>query len=438
MQENSISLINQNLNTYSYSARLLNSFLKGYDLYMKYLEKAKEKEIEKCENLKQIRNRLVTEIQRLQRKQDNLQNTFAANLKTKHFLISVRNCTTDVKKFSPEDQQELEKDKARYQRVLNPDLVSFKKSQSINDKSNIITAFKEDRHVSRKLSNRKNTLRRLKKNSQVYYNRLSSSTPRTLTNKNFFFLFQNKENYTLFKSPEEFNILLNTLTNNINLQIHEYNLIQDDILKLKQHKMQIEDEHCKSSLRFELKNELSICVNKLRHLKKQHEILVALKNNLVIQNEKYYTKLQLKIQALFSFVQEHRSVRECNITSSAIATAFNPIRALADIEMFVMDLLQRNNELRLKLPQRYKRVKSKQDQRNKILTFKLFKEKQHVNFIEKMRNIIHTSQKLYMLPHRKVDNKDHIYLDKLKHLKDLEEQEQLLEAQRGLSLSDYI
>lgn len=434
--ENNISLVNQNLNTYSYSARLLNSFSKGYDLYMKYLEKTKEKEIEKCETLKQIRNRLITEIQRLKRKQDNLQNTFATNLKTKHFLISVKNCTTDINKFSPEDQQEIEHDEIRYQRVLNPDIISFKKSQSINDKSNIITAFKEDRHVQRKHSKRKNTLKRLKKNSKIYFDGITSSTPRALMNKNFFFLYQSKRNYTLFKSPEEFNILLNTLTNNINLQIHEYNLIQNDILKLKQHKTQIADEHRKNQLRLDLKNEMKMCLNKLNHLKKQNETLVSLKNNLVFQNENYYTKLQLKIQEMFTFTQEYQNIREYNNPNTIIT--LNPIKALSDIEVFVMNLLYKNKELKMKLPHCYKKVKTIQDQTNKILTFKLFKEKQHINFIEKMQNIIHTSQKLYMLPHKKVDNKDYLYLDKLKRIKDLEKQEQLLQAQRGLSLSDYI
>ena len=391
--ENNISLINQNLNTYSYSARLLNSFSKGYDLYRKYLEKAKEKEIEKCENLKQIRNRLITEIQRLKRKQDNLQNTFATNLKTKHFLISVKNCTTDISKYSPEDQQEIERDEIRYQRVLNPDIISFKKSQSINDKSNIITAFKEDKHVHRKHSKRKNTLKRLKKNSKIYFDGMSSSTPRALMNKNLFFLYQNKRNYTLFKSPEEFKILLNTLTNNINLQIHEYNLIQDDILKLKQHKTQIADEYCKHRSRFDLKHEMNMCLNKLNHLKQHNETLVALKNNLAIQNEHYYTKLQLKIQEMFYYIQQHQNIREHNKTINTIIT-LNPIKALADIEVFVMNLLYKNKELKMKMPQCYKKVKSLQDQTNKILTFKLFKEKQHINFIEKMQNIIHTSQKL--------------------------------------------
>ena len=82
---NNLGLTEQNMKHCAYSSKLLNCFVKEYDLYLRHLEKVKSTEIEKCVSLKLKRNKLITEIQRLKRKQEQLQKTFEMNLKIKHF-----------------------------------------------------------------------------------------------------------------------------------------------------------------------------------------------------------------------------------------------------------------------------------------------------------------------------------------------------------------
>ena len=415
--ENNISLIEHNIHNYSYSARLLNSFTKEYDLYTRYLDKTKEKEIEKCEDLKQKRNRLVTEIQRLKRKQQTLKSMFVGNVKTKRFLMAMKNCTQDEERYSMEDKQEIVNDELRFQKVLNQKLMLFKKSQTLNDKHGVLLS-KQMKHNTKMYMTKNNTLH--------------SSSHNVNASDGDILRSQDNGNYTLFKSPEECNRLLTALMNKITLEMNMYNDIQDEILQLKLERIEYMKE-MKSKASLNIRYEIRICVDKLTHLKQQYDTLNIMKNKLMTYNDNS-NKLRFKIEEMYYLYNNGDTMYQY----TRHLVKLDLIKALSDIELFVMKLLQRNKELKLQMPKGYKKQKVIQDQTNKIISFKLFKQSQHHKFIDKIRNIIQSSQKLYVLPHKKVDSKEYLYLNKLKRLKEIERREMLMNMQRGLALSDYI
>lgn len=415
--ENHISLIEHNIHNYSYSARLLNSFTKEYDLYTRYLDKTKEKEIEKCEDLKQRRNRLVTEIQRLKRKQQTLKSMFVGNVKTKQFLMAMKNCTQDEARYSVEDKQEIVNDELRFQKVLNQKLMLFKKSQTLNDKHST-SSFGRGKHTPKIYPIKNNTLHSSSHNVNASDGDISC--------------LHDKKNYTLFKSPEECNRLLTALMNKITLQMNTYNDIQNEILQLKLEKIDFMKE-MKSKASLTIKHEILICTDKLSLLKQQHDTLNSIMNKLMTYNANS-DKLRVKIEEMYYLYNNGDTMYQ--YTRHLIK--LDLIKALSDIELFVMKLLQRNKELKLQMPKCYKKQKVIQDQANKIISFKLFKQSQHHKFIDKIRNIIQSSQKLYVLPHKKVDSKEYLFLNKLKRLKEVERKEMLMNKQKGLALSDYI
>ena len=415
--ENNISLLDHNIHNYSYSARLLNSFTKEYDLYTRYLEKAKEKEAEECEELKQKRNQLVMEIQRLYHKQLTLKNMFAGNVKSKKFLIAMKNCTTDEARYSAEDQQEIINDELRLQKLVSQ-MMTFKKKRSLTQKNGV-------------------SLKQVKNNMKMYRSKMrnkhssSQNVNDSINDTNILYL-QDPGSYTSFKSPEECNRLLTVLMNRLTLQMNAYNNLQNEILQLKLERIDYAKE-IKSKASLNVQYEIRICADKLEHLKHQHNTLCTMKNKLMTHNNNY-NRLRVKIEEMYYLFNNGDTMY--HYTRHLIK--LDLIKALAEIELFIMKLLQRNKELKLQVPKGYKKQKVMQDQTNKIISFKLFKQSQQHKFIDKIRNVIQSSQKVYVLPHKKVDSKEYLYLNKLKRMKELERQEMLLQKQRGLALSDYI
>lgn len=417
---NNIGLTEQNMKHCTYSSKLLNCFVKEYDLYLRHLEKVKSTEIEKCISLKLKRNKLITEIQRLKRKQEQLQKTFEMNLKIKHFLIAVKNCTNDKRKYSIEDKKEIEKDEQLYlNNILNPSIKNHNKELNIS--------FNSDKYLLRAFTTRKNTYKRNNhRNKSINEQQQRQHRPVHLqtalhNESKAFFINHLKQKYVLFNSPDEFNRLISTITNMINININKYNDIQNDITILKQQK----DTLIQSNNTQQLQTEISLCISNLNELKQQHTNLTLIKTKLQSHKSISLNKVKLKIENI------HYLIFNTEMTCSHL-------KSLTKLESYLLSLLSKNAYLKQHHPFQYSLQKQTQDKHNKLISIKQFKSKQQEQFIEKINTIINHSNKLTYLPHKHSTPNEYMHLESIRRKREAQRKERLLNAQLGCALSDYI
>ena len=404
----------------AYSSKLLNCFVKEYDLYLRHLEKVKSTEIEKCVSLKLKRNKLITEIQRLKRKQEQLQKTFEMNLKIKHFLIAVKNSTNDKSKYSAEDINEIKQDEYHYQHnILNPSVRNHNKALNIS--------FNNDNYFLRAFSTRKNTYKRVNYRNKSIHKDQQQRRPLHLQtsfhNESKAFFFNHlKQKYILFNSPDEFSRLITTITNMINLKISTYNDIQRDITKLKQQK---EALNAQSNYTYQLQAEISLCISTLKELKQQNDNLTLIHSKLLTNKSVSLSKVKSKIEKIYCLI--FHSEMNCS-----------HLKSLMKLESFLLSLLSKNAFLKQHLPSHYALQKQHQDKQKKKTAIKLFKAKQQEQFIEKINTIIHHSHKITYLPNKHSTPNEYLHLESLRRKKETQRKERMLNAQLGCALSDYI
>ena len=109
--QNSIGQYEQNINLNRKNKDLMKSYFKTYESYEKYIYENLLKEFEKNESVKIIKNNLENEISRLKFKISKSLILLKEYFQIKIYLMSVRNSTKLLEKFSEKDLKELDYDK---------------------------------------------------------------------------------------------------------------------------------------------------------------------------------------------------------------------------------------------------------------------------------------------------------------------------------------
>ena len=288
---------NQELN-YHHLKLLFSLFNKYYDTkyeYMDFLKKTIVEDKKQNQKLYEDKITLMNDIFIIRHKTLKLENKFKNYLNDKYFLLSVKNHSFKLDKFSPEDQED-------YKNDLNKlDILNFmlkvtaqecdtrkneneKETKKIDIKeiqSKKIILFK-NRNRNSIFFNENKTIKSFKKVNQKVQNLRHYSLP-TLTDAQRQIVKTGFRAIPIYKHEEDFNRDLQQASKNIQFSLMEYNKVSRELQimrnDLKQNKLEIKNLQ---DFQDYIHNEIIINNKKLENLK-------ALNNNL--ENYKKYLKM---------------------------------------------------------------------------------------------------------------------------------------------------
>lgn len=381
--QNNDDLVDLDINNLSTSFSLLKSFSKENDLYLKYLIKTKNKLIDQNENLKQTKNKLLNEIQRIRNKQFKLQKIVQENIRNKYFLMCVKNCTTDVSKFSEEDQQERRVDDLILHSVMNSEINYTNESGRKQEKRDIIRSEKRRRTM---ILTRKGTKKfsYLEKIAEMPKKKEFLSVPFHLL------AILTRKNYLPFESPDDFLTHLNNITIRINNSLKKYNENLIEIQQLKKELNQMRLDNKKSSLIY---NEIEEYKQKLDFLKKKHNILLESQSS-TIDKKKKLTSIEMKILSMYNYFHKSNKHNPTNI---------DPLQCLKFLDLFLHKLLIKTKEYKKKTPKEYDIQNKIIEKENKIHFLKIQKDIQKKDYSNKIKKIIENSRKIIIRPKRHIE-----------------------------------
>ena len=382
--QNNVDLVDLDINNLSTSFSLLKSFSKENDLYIKYLIKTKNKLIDQNENLKQIKNKLFNEIQRIRNKQFKLQKLVQENIKNKYFLMCVKNSTTDVSKFSEIEQQERRVDELILHSVMNSQINYISESIEEQEKREVIRS--EKRKMTMKFT-RKGTkkLSYLEKIAEMPKKKEFSNVPFHLLA-----ILTRTNSYLPFDSPDDFLTHLNNITIRINNSLKKYNENLLEIQHLKQERKQMSLDTQKSSLIY---NEIEECKQKLEFLKEKHRILLEYQNSTSDKKQKL-SFIEIKILSMYNYFHKSNKTNSANI---------NILQCLKFFDLFLHKLLIKSKEYKEKMQNEYDVQNKRIEKKNKLNLLKLQKDIQKRDYSKKIQKIIENSRKIIIRPKRHIE-----------------------------------
>ena len=238
------------------NGELFNNYLKIYDLYDKKLNYTllRETEINR-KNVQKMKD-LENDIERLKYKIIKLIYVLKDHLQIKYYLMTVKNKTKLIEKFSKNDINELIFDKKLLTYYIN----NIEMRPNLNNMNNVVR--KSTKQNYKRIFNRKNTLFNYLKKAPHYRDNLMNESYYNIEEKRL-----NHKNILMFKDENDFYEHLNSISERITFFLNNYNAINQSINFEKKELKKLIDHNNKKILEKEI-NDASIKLN----IEKQNDV----------------------------------------------------------------------------------------------------------------------------------------------------------------------
>ena len=409
--QNKIDQYKQNIRMINTTDKLYYSYTKTYDNYEKKLYNILNFEREMNENYKIIITQLKSDILRLKYRMKRLLIYLQENFQNKCFLLSVKNSTRLVEKFSSKDLEELKYDNLIMSYHLKENNINNNENnnnksnnENKNSKKNISSINKQSNSLKKKnkiirTATILSYLTSPKKN--VYGRKMSIYSMGKLIESERPF---HKNQKNIFNDPQDFINHLDSITSNISQSLYVYNNIRSEINILKHELYNVKNNKSLENYLKILKNDILNAEKKLLDYKSKNEDLISTVNNLQILNDKADSsliKVQEKIHNMFMnfniFFKVYYNINE-----------MTDLQILKMFEKYLNNLIKQVKEDQIKFPNEYNKMikeieKRKKDDQTRLL---IIKQKDDLN--KKINKVIEKNKKLIVKPRRKVEKNIHL------------------------------
>ena len=410
--QNKIDQYKQNIRMINTTDKLYYSYTKTYDNYEKKLYNVLNIENEMNENYKIIITQLKSDIIRIKYRMKRLLIYLQENFQNKCFLLSVKNSTRLVEKFSSKDLEELKYDNLIMSYHLKENNINNNKNNNNktnnenlkNSKKNISSINKQSNSLKNKnkITRTSTILSYLTSPKKNAYGRKMSiySMGKLIESERPF----HKNQKNIFNDPQDFINHLDSITSNISQSLYVYNNIRSEINILKHELYNVKNNKSLENYLKILKNDILNAEKKLLDYKSKNEDLISTVNNLQILNDKADSsliKVQEKIHNMFmnfnSFFKVYYNINE-----------MTDLQILKMFEKYLNNLINQVKEDQIKFPNQYNKMikeieKRKKDEQTRLL---IIKQKDDLN--KKINKVIEKNKKLIVKPRRKVEKNIHL------------------------------
>lgn len=409
---------NQELN-YHHLKLLFSLFNKYYDTkyeYMDFLKKTIVEDKKQNQKLYEDKITLMNDIFIIRHKTLKLENKFKNYLNDKYFLLSVKNHSFKLDKFSPEDQEDYKNDlnkldilnfmlKVTAQECDTRENENEKETKKIDIKeiqSKKIILFK-NRNRNSIFFNENKTIKSFKKVNQKVQNLRHYSLP-TLTDAQRQIVKTGFRAIPIYKHEEDFNRDLQQASKNIQFSLMEYNKVSRELQimrnDLKQNKLEIKNLQ---DFQDYIHNEIIINNKKLENLK-------ALNNNL--ENYKKYLKM-IKVIDLNKGkinIKLRRIINNINNSNDDLLNEYlsdtektTELNKLYYIEKTIEYLLKFKEMQKINNSKNFEIIENKVEQENRIRALRAKQENNLKRINSIIKKVINKNKKPIFVMRRKVD-----------------------------------
>ena len=368
------------------NGELFNNYLKIYDLYDKKLNYTllRETEINR-KNVQKMKD-LENEIERLKYKIIKLIYVLKDHLQIKYYLMTVKNKTKLIEKFSKNDINELIFDKKLLTYYIN----NIEMRPNLNNMNNVVR--KSTKQNYKRIFNRKNTLFNYLKKAPHYRDNLMNESYYNIEEKRL-----NHKNILMFKDENDFYEHLNSISERITFFLNNYNAINQSINFEKKELKKLIDQNNKKILEKEINDasiKLNIEIESDKKNKMMYENLIYENNNINYISNTLNMKIDSIFNNLYQFMKIDKTIDINDITM---------IEKIDLIEKLFNFLIKQKNEDKIKYPEEYNKLMKKIDREIKFEQIKLVLEEQKQQFNKKINKIIEKSNKIIIVPRKKVN-----------------------------------
>jgi len=409
---------NQELN-YHHLKLLFSLFNKYYDTkyeYMDFLKKTIVEDKKQNQKLYEDKITLMNDIFIIRHKTLKLENKFKNYLNDKYFLLSVKNHSFKLDKFSPEDQEDYKNDlnkldilnfmlKVTAQECDTRENENEKETKKIDIKeiqSKKIILFK-NRNRNSIFFNENKTIKSFKKVNQKVQNLRHYSLP-TLTDAQRQIVKTGFRAIPIYKHEEDFNRDLQQASKNIQFSLMEYNKVSRELQimrnDLKQNNLEIKNLQ---DFQDYIHNEIIINNKKLENLK-------ALNNNL--ENYKKYLKM-IKVIDLNKGkinIKLRRIINNINNSNDDLLNEYlsdtektTELNKLYYIEKTIEYLLKFKEMQKINNSKNFEIIENKVEQENRIRALRAKQENNLKRINSIIKKVINKNKKPIFVMRRKVD-----------------------------------
>ena len=368
------------------NGELFNNYLKIYDLYDKKLNYTllRETEINR-KNVQKMKD-LENDIERLKYKIIKLIYVLKDHLQIKYYLMTVKNKTKLIEKFSKNDINELIFDKKLLTYYIN----NIEMRPNLNNMNNVVR--KSTKQNYKRIFNRKNTLFNYLKKAPHYRDNLMNESYYNIEEKRL-----NHKNILMFKDENDFYEHLNSISERITFFLNNYNAINQSINFEKKEFKKLIDHNNKKILEKEINDasiKLNIEIESDKKNKMMYENLIYENNNINYISNTLNMKIDSIFNNLYQFMKIDKTIDINDITM---------IEKIDLIEKLFNFLIKQKNEDKIKYPEEYNKLMKKIDREIKFEQIKLVLEEQKQQFNKKINKIIEKSNKIIIVPRKKVN-----------------------------------
>ena len=416
--QNKIDQYTQNIRMINITDKLYYSYTKTYDNYEKKLYNVLSIENEVNENYKIIITQLKSDIIRIKFRMKRLLIQLKENFENKCFLLSVKNSTRLVEKFSPSDLEELKYDNLIMSYHLNENKNNINNRNNNNENNINKTNNGSNKNSKKNIPNIKKNSKPLKLKKKftraaTILSYLSSSKKNVNGRKMSIFsmgklieserpLHKNQKN--IFNDPQDFINHLDSISSNISQSLYIYNNIRIEINLLKHELYNVKNDKELQNYFNVLKKDIKNAEKKLFDCKSKNEDLIYTFNNLEELNNKAdisLIKVQEKMYNMFmninTFFKVYYNIDE-----------MTDLQILKMFEKYLNNLINQVKEDHIKFPNEYNKMikvieKRKKDDQTRLL---IIKQKEDLN--KKINKVIEKNKKLIVKPRRKIEKSIHL------------------------------
>ena len=376
-EENNIKEYQLNINLKKHSLKLYDIFNSTYEQYEKNIYFKLSEEEDKNYLLVQKENNLKKQINNLKIKIDKNRKILSEIIRNKFFFMCVKNKSKILDNFSRSDYNEI-----RYDQKL---LFHRLYSENLNQK--ILFSNKNNNNINKKPLSKRNS-----SNFGDFHSFKKQRTSKTLEILNFDKNYVPRVNRLFVKTPEEFIQYLNSISYKISDLIHNYNIIQDEILKLKKEyvncKKENEEYYIKYIKKFE--SDLEDAERNINFVKEKNNELKLIKlkskrkTKFLIKNIK---NVQIKLHEIIKSLKNEMKINK-------IIKESNDIECIKFIELCVNIVLEKRKILLNLYPIQYKILLNKIERIKKQKQAIINKEKYKQQFNEKIKKVLNKNEKI--------------------------------------------
>ena len=418
--QNKIDQYKQNIRMITITDKLFYSYTKTYDNYEKKLYNVLNIENEVNENYKIIITQLKSDILRMKYRMKRLLIYLQENFQNKCFLLSVKNSTRLVEKFSSKDLEELKYDNLIMSYHLKENNNSNNNNNRNSSNENIKNKTNNDsnKNSRKKMPSIKKNINPLKtkknfKRTSTILSYLTSPKKNPYGRKMSIYSMGklieserpfHKNQKNIFNDPQDFINHLDSISSNISQSLYVYNNIRNEINILKHELYNIKNNK-------ELKNYLNILTKdiinaekKLLDYKSKNEDLLSTVNNLQKLNDKAHNSLIKVQEKMYNMFMNFNKIFKVYYNINEMTD----LQILKMFEKYLNNLINQVKEDHIKFPNEYNKMikvieKRKKDDQTRLL---IIKQKEDLN--KKINKVIEKNKKLIVKPRRKIENNIHI------------------------------